>query len=403
MIIRTIASKNANAKCLAVCLFPLLIYIAESNPVFNISNSAVYNNLIKPLLWLGITFVILFLMNSPGTGGKLKLKASVNLMAFNCAVIYIFIFLAGGLLDGFGKSPYDHSLKGVISNLFVLWTALAGRESVRSFLVNKLTRKENLFICMAISLLMTIAGIPFYQFAQIHEFKDFVTFFAVNFAPGYCRNMLATYLAYTGGAFASVIYMGIITTFEWLSPVLPDLKWITKGVIGIAAPMVQLFTVSGLYTNSIKPVRKYKVKRESIFGWILTCLASVSVLWFVFGVFPVYPSVIVSGSMEPEIRPGDVILVKRIKDAAGMDKLKVGDIIQFKRDDILICHRIIHIMEEKGVKYYTTKGDNNTSADGRILKTEDIKGIVAGIVPKIGVPALLFKGRNDPNLNEVVF
>ena len=58
--------------------------------------------------------------------------------------------------------------------------------------------------------------------------------------------------------------------------------------------------------------------------------------------------------MEPEIKPGDIILVERIVDIEGINKLKVGDIIQFQRDGILISHRIIDIKreEEKGISFH---------------------------------------------------
>ena len=66
--------------------------------------------------------------------------------------------------------------------------------------------------------------------------------------------------------------------------------------------------------------------------------------------FPVYPSVIATGSMEPMIKPGDVILVDKATSIEEIYSLREGDVIQFSRDAILISHRIIEIVEEEGVK-----------------------------------------------------
>ena len=41
----------------------------------------------------------------------------------------------------------------------------------------------------------------------------------------------------------------------------------------------------------------------------LSC--SVAIIWFAVGLFPLYPSVILTGSMEPDIMPGDVVLVAK--------------------------------------------------------------------------------------------
>ena len=63
--------------------------------------------------------------------------------------------------------------------------------------------------------------------------------------------------------------------------------------------------------------------------------------WFWIGVFPVRPLVILTGSMEPKIMPGDVVLIEKMQKEEDIQKLSEGDIINFDRDDkINITHRI---------------------------------------------------------------
>lgn len=75
-------------------------------------------------------------------------------------------------------------------------------------------------------------------------------------------------------------------------------------------------------------------------------------------------------SMKPTILPGDIIVLKRIKE----HDVKEGDIISFYTHamgqnqqgeivwvEIKVVHRIIEIYEETGT--YITQGDNNTSVD----------------------------------------
>ena len=67
----------------------------------------------------------------------------------------------------------------------------------------------------------------------------------------------------------------------------------------------------------------------------------------------------------------------------GVYNLKEGDVIQFKRDNILISHRITELVydEEQGL-LFRTKGDNNSSEDSELVKPQDLKGTIEYVVPK---------------------
>ena len=82
------------------------------------------------------------------------------------------------------------------------------------------------------------------------------------------------------------------------------------------------------------------------------------------------PFIVLSGSMESEIFPGDVAVTKEID----TDKLKVGDVIAFKKGDIVITHRIVDIVDEKGTKF-VTKGDNNNVKDKDLVDPKNVEGI----------------------------
>lgn len=80
--------------------------------------------------------------------------------------------------------------------------------------------------------------------------------------------------------------------------------------------------------------------------------------------------VIVSESMEPTIRKGDAIFVKKVS----QEELKVNDIISFQDGDSVNTHRIIGITQDNGQTQYTTKGDNNKKEDKEKVIYERIEG-----------------------------
>jgi signal peptidase I len=227
-----------------------------------------------------------------------------------------------------------------------------------------------------------------------------VKFSAQYFAPEFSKSLLATYLAFLGGGVPSIIYIGTIEAVNWLSPILPNLRWITTAFIGVLCPIFSFITLQRMYIKESRQKVIRDEKEDSVFAWIVTTVISIAIIWFSVGVFPIYPSVIATGSMEPIIKPGDVILVK--KDIDKM-KLNIGDVIQFKRDNILISHRIIESVEAGGEKAYKTKGDNNSIADSEFVKPEQVKGTIVKIVPKIGWPTLLLKSRSDVPLEKIQF
>ena len=93
--------------------------------------------------------------------------------------------------------------------------------------------------------------------------------------------------------------------------------------------------------------------------------------------------IILTGSMEPEYNVGDLIIVKSIPE----DEKKLNDVITYvpKGENDTISHRLIEIEEKEGKAYYTTKGDNNNTADSDPVEYSQIKGKVVFKISKIGI------------------
>ena len=73
--------------------------------------------------------------------------------------------------------------------------------------------------------------------------------------------------------------------------------------------------------------------------------------------------VVLSGSMEPEIPTGSVVVVDGRK-----KEWNPGDVITYRRGNMVVTHRIV----EKSEEGYCTKGDANAEEDaGIVWKTGD--------------------------------
>ena len=115
---------------------------------------------------------------------------------------------------------------------------------------------------------------------------------------------------------------------------------------------------------------------------ILICII---ILLVVFHVNILKPTIVISESMLPTYKVGDIAYVLKIK---SFDNIKVGDVVEYVSDNnYLISHRVISI-SDKGLM---VKGDNNKKADKEYVTKENFRGKVVFRIPFIGTLIISFQ------------
>ena len=89
---------------------------------------------------------------------------------------------------------------------------------------------------------------------------------------------------------------------------------------------------------------------------------------------------VLSGSMEPAIKMGSIVVVKPERD------YKIGDVITFtfRKNEIPITHRIYNTEVVDGEIYYITKGDANKAPDEKRVSKKQVVGKVLFSLPYLG-------------------
>ncbi|MBS1679270.1 MAG: signal peptidase I [Actinobacteria bacterium] len=105
-----------------------------------------------------------------------------------------------------------------------------------------------------------------------------------------------------------------------------------------------------------------------------------------------HPHTDLSGSMEPAISPGDVVIDEGIEPW----EARVGDIVTFRDpqdESKLLTHRVVATKDTGSHIWFVTKGDaNNTREHWRVAATGEI-GRVVYTVPWVGHVAVLTRSK----------
>jgi signal peptidase I len=236
--------------------------------------------------------------------------------------------------------------------------------------------------------LYTALAIPLNQITGIRPEVASISFINSTLLPTLAESLLASFLALLAGPVPAIAYRGLLQAFWWFSPILPDLPWAFKGLIGTAIPIIGMVVMNNLYSPQPRRHRSPAAQGGGMAGWIVTTILAVFIIWFAVGLFPVHPSLVGSGSMRPTMDAGDIVIIAK----TNTDSLKVGDVIQFRVEkEVSVMHRLIRIEEVAGKKQFITKGDANGTADPNPVLPENVMGRKLANIPRVGWLAIVVK------------
>jgi signal peptidase I len=128
--------------------------------------------------------------------------------------------------------------------------------------------------------------------------------------------------------------------------------------------------------------------------WLALAAAAVmSAATILPGVFGLTALTVVSGSMEPTLGVGSLVLDERITPL----EAHPGDIVSFpdaSRGGALVTHRVRSVQVRGARAYFVTKVDANNATESWSVATQGDIGRVAHHVPKAGYVRAFFAGTN---------
>ena len=339
------------------------------------------NYIAIPVFWIIYIIACSFLLSK--SEESMRLKQDTLLSASIASAIYVGIYIFLLFFIEVGDSPYSHSVKGILTNIYVYILPFFAREYARFRLINNVYEKDKRFISIVVTIIFI--GISL-KMIDITRTDNIVKTIFSDIVPIISENILFSYMAYNRMFKPAILYQSVTFGFWIFMPFLPKVSWLMSSVIDTMIPLVLLLYVR--YFKLSKENKKESIKAEDSNPKDMVPFIAVSVvaLWFALGLLPIKPVAIATGSMETSINVGDVVILKKC-DASDVE---VGDVIQYSRDNYTVVHRVISKYYEEGELLFITKGDNNKSEDYFPVKTDQVMGKEMFSIRYIGYPSLWF-------------
>lgn len=340
---------------------------------------------VRPALWVLVLVTVRYLP-SQRPRCNMRLSREMTGAAILMALAQVTCSVLLGLLEGFGKSPYSFSLVGVLVNLWVLSAEILGMELSRAWLVNRLARRSKSYFALLVGLAYVPLDVSLGRLRGLGGKLELVRFIGRDLLPGISQNVACAVLSFMAGPLPAIAYRGLLSAFWWFCPIIPHLSWEMTAVVNTVVPVVGVSMAWAEHMGVARQRRRRKDAVRDVRTVLCVAVTGMCLLWFAAGLFPVYPSVVVSGSMLPTIRPGDMILAtKRVV------RVQPGDIIEFRRDDLWAAHRVVAIERTADAELYVTKGDANATNDKDPVLPYMVRGKVVAVLPRIGKVTLAIK------------
>lgn len=389
--------KRINPKITSIYIVSI-VYTALISILFIEDIITYYNTIINPIAWF-IIFLISYYI-SKDFSIRVRAKKDKVQTVLIIILIYLIFFSLSGLFFGYSKTPYSHSIIGILKNIWSFLLIIIFQEYTR-YVLAKNCCKSKLFYFL-ITVLFILVDINFYNFeSNFISGESTFKYISSIILPTIAKNVLFTYLSITGGYHCTLAYRLPLIFTNIMLPIFPDLNWFISSLYELILCFVCFISINYETEKKEKKISKRFIKKNhptKNIPFIIILLVSIG---FISGFFKYMPIAVMSNSMATLINRGDTVIVEKLS-KKDIKNLKENDIIEYKLDNSVIIHRIIKIEKNNnGSLKFITKGDNNKQPDNKLVKEDQIIGKIKLKIPLIGYPSVLLNElfeKTKPNV-----
>ena len=367
--------KTSHKKVLLILLIIALVSAA------NLFFPVIFNNN-KHLILIGFVFGILYFLLGINLKRNANDKKVLRNILIYVLIYYLFIYLLG-LITGFVRTIYNYNLTNLIYNIIPSILTIIGVELIRGELIHKSNKSKLINILSCITFVLFEISLSFNGYNL--TYKDSIyQFIGLTVIVSISRNILMTIIQSKTDYIPAIVYRLLMETAMFILLIQPDLGPYLNSVGLILLP--GLIGIMILNMNKTIKDSPEKTKKNNRFYLALVCILLILVL-LNSGLIKYQTLVIGSNSMKNFMEKGDVVLIEHLEKDERYN-VKVGEILVYKYDGKIICHRVTKRLERSEQIYYKTKGDNNEKEDAIIISRDQVIGKILLRVKYIGLPSV---------------
>ena len=341
-----------------------------------------YSSILNLVIWI---IIAVFSQKLQNQHNNFKSKKETFKTVFIIISVYLILYYLSGLVLGFAKNIYTNSFKNIIVNFIMFIAIIPFQEYTRSRIVNN---SRNNFIYVLITVALILSSIDYsnliYYFASGSSAFEYI---AGTLYPLIIESVLCTFLVKKGSYVISLMFILPLKCADIFIPIVPNMDWFIKVSYISALVIIVYYFANYEYKILVERFTRKEIKKDDPKKSIPAVLFVMLFTFFVAGLLPIKPVALLSNSMFPNVKRGDVVIVKKLKHE-DLRNLCIGDVVEYKIENISIVHRIVEIHKSSTGEYiFITKGDANTSEDSPVTEKE-IKKIDKNYVPYVGYESI---------------
>ena len=301
-------------------------------------------------------------------------------------ISFFLLYYLFGIVIGFAKVKNYFTILSIFKFIVPMIFYIILKEFLRYQLSMKSSESKILLVFVCILFIFMDNTIAFASHTLGFNKETFLLV-AVTFLPTITENILCSFLTLKFGYLPSICYLLIMKLYRYFLPIVPNPNEYLYSLIFLLLPIFVLFCIkSWLSKDKTESVvlESYKKRKNEIVIYIPIIILIIILVYFISGYFKYYAVAVASGSMEPVISKGDIVIVNQ-----KFENLSNKDIIAYKYEGRIIVHRIYKIVNVDNDYYVYTKGDANSSFDRYKITKDMVIGVVKFKVPLIGYPTVL--------------
>ena len=301
------------------------------------------------------------------------------------SLLFLLLYYLLGIVIGFAKIGNYFNWYGIKNFILPLILYIILKEFLRyafickaegSILLNVIT----IILFIYLDITMTIYH---QQFTNVYSIFLFIS---LSLLPSISRNVVFSYITNKVGYKPIIVYQMIIELYQYIIPIIPNPNEYIVAVIEFILPIILGYQIYIFFKNIDDKYIDRNYKKKKIGTLAISSIIIIVLVYFTSGEFHYWSLAIASGSMSPSINKGDVVIVEKIN--GRYDQLKIGQVIAYKKGEIIIVHRLVNIIKYKNEYFFYTKGDANNNIDNFVIDESMVIGTVNYKLPYIGIPTV---------------